>query len=206
MLLRPLQSEGATVSAPDTLSRQQFVEPIRASEARGNSRPVTHAEFQHIAGEGQAYLQHLASHPAGTRGLDRHWDTIKQTAYESAQEPWGGVTVNARTGRSLHPRAQVYAVTAKHPGQESVSVPVGASHEEFGAAMDRAREAFPQLAHKNHHIGVFHDVDENRIDIDPVVVVRRKEHAEQIGAATHNIGGAFNPRSGNGYFPPHVAD
>lgn len=194
------------MSATDTLSGQQFVEPIHASEARGNSRAVTHAEFQRIAGEGQAYLQHLAASAPGTRGMDRHWDDIKGSAYEASQEPWGGVTVNAHTGRALSTRANAYAVTAKHPGQETVSVPLGASHEEFGAAMDRAREQYPQLAHKGHHLGVFRDEDEKRIDIDPVVVVRRKEHAEQIGAATRNIGGAYHFRSGNGYFPPHVKD
>lgn len=194
------------MSATHVLSGSQFFEPIRASEARGDSRPVSHAEFQEIAGRGQALLHHLAANPGGTRGLDRHWDEIKSSAYQAAQEPWGGVTVKASTGRALNTRANAYAVTARHPGQAQIHVPVGASHEEFGAAMDRARETYPQLGNKGHHLGVFHDVDEGRIDIDPVVVVRRKDQAHQIAAATRSLGGAYHFRSGNGTWGPHVKD
>lgn len=194
------------MSATDHLSTRQWTEPIRESEARGDSRPVSHAEFQRIAGEGHALLAHMGTHQAGTRGLARRWDDVKGSAYESVQEPWGGVTVKASTGRALSTKANAYAVTVKRPGQDTVSVPIGASQEEFGAAMETARQQFHQLGHRNHHLGVFRDEDEGRIDIDPVVVVRRKDQAHAIGAATRNVGGAYHFRSGNGTWPPHVKD
>jgi hypothetical protein len=195
------------VTATDTLSTTQFVEPIRASEARGNSRAVTPAEYQHLAGEGHAYIQHLADQAKPTKGLDRHWDEIKSSAYQATREPWGGVTVNAHTGRAVSSRANVYAITARHPGQDQISIPGHANEAEFGAAMDRAREAYPQLAHKGHHLGVFRDDDEGgRIDIDPTVIVNSRAKVEAVGAYTRAVGGAYHFRSGNGSFPPHVKD
>jgi hypothetical protein len=195
------------MSATEHLSSNQFVEPIHASEARGNSREVTNAEYQHLAGEGHAYLKDLEARPTGTRGLERHWEDIKDQGYKSVQEPWGGTTVKASSGKAVHSRANSYALTARQPGQPQITVRPGASREEFGVAMDQARQAYPQLAHRGHHLGVFRDDDEGgRIDIDPVVIVNSRHKVEQVGAYTRAVGGAYHFRSGNGYFPPHVRD
>jgi hypothetical protein len=53
---------------------------------------------------------------------------------------------------------------------------------------------------------VFHDDENHRIDIDPVLVVTNRADVDTIGAATHAIGGAYNFSDGNGYWPPHVAE
>jgi hypothetical protein len=85
-------------------------------------------------------------------------------------------------------------------------VPEGASEAEFDAAMDLALQRFgPLLEQDKYHLGIFHDDEHHRIDIDPVVVVDTQAEAEAIGAYTHNIGGAYRFSDGNGYWPPHIA-
>lgn len=208
------------MSASDNLGKQFPV--IHASEARGNSRPVTHEEFQDLARKGEKYLQGT-ERTKSTAGLDRDWEGIKSRAYETTREPWGGATINAHTGTFMGDTgADVaaktaasegkgfgtdrYALTVRKPGQEEISVPPTAHREHFDDAMDRARSAYPQLANRAHHLGVFHDADKGSIDIDPVLVVRTPAEVEKVGAATRAVGGAYHFASGNGYFPPHVKD
>jgi hypothetical protein len=61
-----------------------------------------------------------------------------------------------------------------------------------------------ELARGGTYLGVFHDDDNARIDIDPVTIVATADDAEKIGAYTHAIGGAYHFATGNGHFPPHV--
>lgn len=179
---------------------------IKASEARGDSRPVSHEEFQKLASEGQAKLDKMVAESSPTTGLKAHWETIKAESYAEAQKPWGGTTIDSHTGKPVAPNANVYAITVKDKGKETVSVPENASKAEFDKAMDHARDVFGSiLERQQHHLGVFHDDENHRIDIDPVVIVRSRADVDRVGAATRAIGGAYNFRDGNGYWPPHVA-
>ena len=204
------------------LNEQQGFPVIHESEARGDSRAVSHEEFQGIAQKGAEYL-HGTERTQSTKGLDADWEGIKNKAYKAAQGSWGGVTINSHTGHDvaegldaaaeagrLHPGEgqglDRYAVTARKPGQEQIRLHENANPEQFGAAMDRARTHYDQLGNRGHHLGVFHDDAEHAIDIDPVVVVRDRKTAEQVGAATRNVGGAYHFASGDGFFPPHVKD
>jgi hypothetical protein len=54
-------------------------------------------------------------------------------------------------------------------------------------------------------LGAFRDYDNNRIDIDPVAVVKTTAEVESIGAFTHAVGGAYDFSAGDGYFLPHVS-
>lgn len=194
------------MTAIDHLSQPQFVEPIRAHEARGDSRPVSHDEYQRLAGQGHEYLASAAQRGQSTAGLDKNWDGVKADAYQASREPWGGRTINAR-GKAVNPKANVYAITARHPDQKVISVPLDAPQEHFNAAMDHARNTYSsQLASHGGHLGVFHDADEGRIDIDPVHIVNSRQKVDQVGAATRAVGGAYHFRSGNGFWPPHVKD
>ena len=179
-------------------------EPITAAEKRGNSRPVTADEFQRLAAIGQEQIDELAADTQPI-GLDENWSEIQQDAFNAAQESWGGATINARTGEFLASDADLYALTVKESGMETVTVPENASQAEFEAAMTAARDKFrPVLERRDHYLGVFHDDDLNRIDFDPVTVVDSLDKVETIGAATRAIGGAYNFADGNGYWPPHV--
>jgi GNAT superfamily N-acetyltransferase len=179
-------------------------EPITAAEKRGNSRPVTADEFQRLAAIGQKQIDELAADTQPI-GLDENWSEIQQDAFNAAQESWGGATINARTGEFLASDADLYALTVKESGMETVTVPENASQAEFEAAMTAARDKFrPVLERRDHYLGVFHDDDLNRIDFDPVTVVDSLDKVETIGAATRAIGGAYNFADGNGYWPPHV--
>lgn len=180
---------------------------ITAAEARGDSKPVSHAEFQRLAVEGQAKLDRFKANASPTTGLDRNWDRIKRDSYLEATQSWGGATIDSHTGKALPQGANKWALTVKDKGVDTVSIPEGATKAEFDAAMDQAKERFRHiLEREDHHLGVFHDDDLGRIDFDPVLVVSRLEDVHTIGAATRAIGGAYNFADGNGYWPPHVRE
>lgn len=179
--------------------------PITAAEARGNSRPVSAAEFQHLAAEGQERLAGFREHQSPPAGLDRNWDAIRDTAYTESQKSWGGATFDAHTGKTVQPTSG-YALSIKADAS-SVTVPEGAKRADFDRAMNTARSRFgEELSMDKGHLGVFHDDEGHRVDIDPVLVVGSLREVETIGAATHAIGGAYGFADGNGYWPPHVAE
>lgn len=178
---------------------------ITKEEARGDSRPVSHEEFQRLARKGQQQLDQFAKNSSPTTGLDRNWSAIKDEAWIEAQKSWGGTTIDAHTGEHLPQGADKYAITVKG-GLDSVSVPETASFSEFKSAMDTAKQRFRGiLERESHYLGVFHDDENHRIDIDPVLIVNTRAEVDTIGAASHSIGGAYNFKDGNGYWPPHVA-
>lgn len=181
--------------------------PITAAEARGNSRPITAAEFHQVATRGRDLMNQMEDNRSEISGLTGNWDAIRTQAWQAAQESWGGVTIDAHTGEMVPDGADKFAVSVKPPGIHTISVPEGASEAEFDAAMDLALQRFgPLLEQDKYHLGIFHDDEHHRIDIDPVVVVDTQAEAEAIGAYTHNIGGAYRFSDGNGYWPPHIAD
>lgn len=180
---------------------------ITAAEARGDSRPVSREEFHRLADIGEGKLTKFKRNASPIKGLDDNWETLKASSHTEAMKEWGGATIDAHTGEVLPQGVNRYAMTIKDKGVETVSIPQGASREEFDAAMDLAKERFrPILEREGSHLGVFHDDDLGRIDFDPVLVVDRLEDVHMIGAATRAIGGAYNFADGNGYWPPHVRE
>jgi hypothetical protein len=199
------------------MAKNKF-QAIKGTEARGDSQLVSGPQFQQIAAQGQQRLDTMAG-SGHTRGFDpgrsearenpgqtQHWDTIKAHAADAVSQSWGGATYSPRSGRAVRPM-QGYAVTARTPGQQQIRLPENASHEQLGAAMDQARDDYPQLEHAGHYLGVFHDDEKKEVQVDPVVITHgkhAKENAHEIGAATRALGGAYNFATGNGTFPPHV--
>ena len=187
--------------------RHEPFQEITKAEARGDSKPVSREEFQRLANEGQDKLDAMIAKSSPAKGLDDNWDQIKADGYAEVTQSWGGATINAHTGQALPQGVEAYALTIKHGGIETVSVPESATRAEFDAAMDVAKETFrPLLEREGSHLGVFHDDDMKRIDIDPVLVVNDISDVHSIGAATRAIGGAYNFKDGNGYWPPHVEE
>lgn len=193
---------------PEVRKRRVLSHPvITVAEARGDSKPVTRAEFQRLASIGQGKLDAMSANASPIKGLDDNWGRVKADSYTEATKSWGGATIDSHTGKALPQGANRFALTVKEKGGETVSVPENSTRAEFDAAMDRAKERFrPILEREGHHLGVFHDDDLGRIDIDPVLVVDRLRDVHTIGAATRAIGGAYNFKDGNGYWPPHVAE
>lgn len=182
---------------------------ITAAEARGDSKPVSAEEFQRLASIGQAKYDKMKENTSSIDGLDdpENWDSLKKATYQEVQAEWGGATIDAHTGKALPQGANKWAMTVKDPGMETHSIKIGVSEDEFDAAMDAAREKFRSvLERQDHYLGVFRDDDVGRIDFDPVMVVDNLSDVHTIGAATRNIGGAYNFADGNGYWPPHVKD
>jgi hypothetical protein len=185
-----------------TLSKDQFSDPDTP-----RTRAVSAEEFQRLASEGRSRLASFRSHASPPAGLDRNWDSIKSDAYKSVQSEWGGVTVNAHTGKAIDGTPNAYALTVRPPGVYSVTVPTGADRATFDAAMDESRTRFSQvLSNEHYHLGVFRDDAIDRIDIDPVLVLDDHHDVETIGAYAHSVGGAYNFSDGLGYWPPHVKE
>jgi hypothetical protein len=179
-----------------------IIPPITASEARGDSRPVSAADFQRLALEGRDMLRVIQSGPWSTHGLDTCWAEIKVILYAAVRQPWGGATIDPRTGSELPQGPDLYALSVT---TDTVSIAEFVTWAEFDAAMDAARGKYaPELGRSGTYLGVFHDDENARIDIDPVTVVATPDDAERIGAYTHAIGGAYHFATGNGHFPPHV--
>lgn len=192
-----LRTELGTTSLPPT--------PITESEARGNSRAVSAAEFHDIATQGRQILDDSRGDSAPPEGLVANWESLKQQAWAEVQQSWGGMTIDARTGEALPQGADKFATTVKPPGIETMSIPEGATEAQFDKAMDAAFERFePLLERAGYHLGIFRDDDTHRIDFDPVFVSDTQAHAEAVGAYSHNIGGSYRFSDGNGYFPPHI--
>lgn len=182
---------------------------ITASEARGDSRPVSREEFQRLATRGQEQLDAFKKNASPTTGLDddANWAKLKNDTWNEVQKEWGGATIDSHTGQALPQGANKYAITVKDRGLDTMSIRIDASRDEFDAMMDQAKNEFGDvLAREKHHLGVFRDDDMGRIDFDPVLVVEKRADVDTIGAASRSIGGAYNFSDGNGYWPPHVAE
>jgi hypothetical protein len=203
--LQPRDSRGRWARGGGGTITRQIHPPITEAEARGNSRPVSAEEFQRLAGQGLSRLA-LLNTRTGHAGLTQHWDEIKAKTWPKVQESWGGATIDAVTGQPLEDGADRYALTVKPQGMEYVSVPETASQAQFDAAMDEALRRFgSELDKSSRYLGVFHDDDSHRIDIDPTLVVDSIDDVETIGAYTRAIGGAYHFASGDGFWPPHVS-
>jgi hypothetical protein len=188
------------------------IEPIRPHELssptaieRGQTRAVTPEQYAQIAEDGRQRYEQYSAHADGTGGMDAAWPQLREHAWNEAQQPWGGTTINAATGQPIQGTPDAYALTVRKPGALSVSVPGDANREQFMGAMDQARQQFdPELQRQGHHLGVFHDADLNRIDFDPVFVTPDRNESEAIGAYTRNVGGAYHYATGDGFWPPYV--
>jgi pimeloyl-ACP methyl ester carboxylesterase len=174
----------------------------------GSSRPVSREEFRQIASRGLQRLAEISKTGSGPlTGLDRNWGDIKAKTFVEVQQPWGGATIDAHTGEELPQGADRYALTVKPTGMTAVSVPEHATEAEFSAAMDQALAQFrTELEKGSRNLGIFHDDDNHRIDIDPVLVVDSHDDVESVGAYTHAIGGAYHFQSGDGFWPPHIEE
>lgn len=171
----------------------------------GASQPVTQAQFDQLAAQGQARLQALDASSA-TTGLDQNWNQIQSDAYQQVQQPWGGATYDAHTGEAITGTENKYALTVNAPGMSTVKIPNTATQAEFNTAMDQAKASFgTELAKEQRALGVFNNSEAGTIEIDPSLVVNNLSDVHTIGAYTHAAGGAYNFADGNGYWPPHVA-
>ena len=194
-----------------TLAQKQATKTypeIGPEDARGNSRPVSSGEFQDLARQGNQWIDQAKNHRAPINGLEPPgWEDVKQRSYAEARKSWGGETIDTDTGQPLPQGADLYAISVKPRGMFTVSVPETATYDQFSRAMDRAKDMFrPALERRGFYLGVFHDDDTGRIDIDPVAIVDSIPLVEQVGSYTRAIGGAYHFKSGNGFWPPHVAE
>lgn len=202
---RAISAQTTSAVAPATDGPSRLIHP---TEARGDSRPVSHDEFNKLAYSGKLKLGAILrdTHPTPAFDSPAHWSQIKDAAFASTREPWGGQTIEPATGKAIEP-SDGFAMTIRDADQDPISIPMNAAPTQLSAAMDKAKELYAEkLSAKKVYLGVFRDDDENRIDVDPVTVVPSTDDVDAIGCYTHAIGGAYDFSTGNGHFCPHVAE
>ena len=182
-----------------------YASDLSTKDAR-RSPEVSEAEFHTYAQRGKAKYDQLATQRTGAMALEGpRFKRLIDEAYDATRSEWGGVTVDAHTGEHVKVDADAYALSIRKQGVDSVTVDPAATREDFEAKMDEARTKFAyELTFPGAHLGVFHDADLKRIDIDPVLVTPSLEDVHDIGAHTRAVGGAYHFKSGDGFWPPHV--
>lgn len=194
---------GSTGLAPQPITP---AEVAGFGEGEGVSQGVTAAEFFDIAARGRDMLANMADQASPHTGLTENFAALADNAWEQVQQSWGGVTIDAHSGEMLTGNEDKYAVSAKPGGVTTLSIPEHATEAQFRKALDKAVKEFgPLLQRAGHYLGIFHDDASGRIDFDPVVVMDSLHDSHAIGAYTRNVGGAYHFKSGNGYWPPHIA-
>lgn len=180
------------------------------STADGRRSPaVTREEFMEFHDAGKAKYDELRAEKAEPDAIidDNSFRTLVDDAYNNTRGVWDGETYNAKTGEKVAKDADAYVLSIRDKGVDSVTISPNASKEEFAEAMEEARKRFADtLTTKDAHLGVFNDGDTGMIDIDPVYITDKLQTAQELGAYTRATGGAFHIKSGDGYWPPHVAD
>lgn len=181
------------------------------------SPEVSPSSFQQVAARGQARLDKMGAEIHDTHPLTQNLTAASNQAYAATREPWGGTTINPRTGNSVDfHEPDKYALAARDPGQQPEVMASSANQQQFREHMGNAVTKFSgNLQRGSHYLGVFHDSDKHTVEIDPSVVVgdpgrkhrqeKGAEAASEIMAARHTLGGAYHFASGNGLFPPHVS-
>lgn len=168
-------------------------QPIAADEARGDSPALSLGDLDKLADSGAVLLM-SASHTAPNEPLTLEMVT---TAWLATREPWGGVTVDLRTAQAVV-RTDGYAVGL--PGKVSVSPAAG--YGEFAQAMFAAALKVAS----GQFLGVFYDLDENRIDIQPVFIADNADDAMAVGVLAHATGGAYDFATGDALWIAHLAE
>jgi len=199
--------DAAGMPEVEPLTQSQFSNPDTP-----RTRQVTPQEYSALALRGRDRLTGMLDDSAAPEALQgQTWDEVKRQAWDSVQEEWGGITVDAHSGQAVTGDDDAYALTFRPPGTETVSVPIGSSQEEFDAAMEQALTQFggeqdSPLWAQQAHLGVFRNDDTGNYEIDPVLVLDNLDDVEAIGAYSGSEGGAYNFKDGLGYWPPYVAE
>jgi len=189
------------VSADKVIKRSDFSNPDTP-----RTRAVSPEEFALLSDEGRAKLESFRQDSAPPEGLDKNFDALTDQAFKDTREPWGGMTIDARSGKPVDPGKEAYALSVKN-GVASVTIPADSDEATFKKAMKEARERFDNdLRYKQISLGIFHDDDTGQIEFDPVLVVDNLHDVDTIGSYTHAVGGAYGFHDGNGYWPPYVEE
>ena len=181
-------------------------EDLSTDDAR-RSPEVTTEEFLKYWARGKQKMENLQRNSSPPQAIEdpKSWNNIIDAGYNKSREEWGGMTIDVHTGKEVPADADAYALTIRDPGMDTVSVSPNASIDEFRKAMELAKIKYKAiLEREGSHLGIFHDVDSGRIDIDPVLVTTSLDDVHDIGAYTNAVGGAYHFKSGDGFWAPHV--
>jgi hypothetical protein len=116
-------------------------------------------------------------------------------AYSRCQANWGGATFGIANEQFVADDADCYIFAVS----DTTEVKADADFTEFSEAIDKAIASW---LGDIPYIGFFHDNVKGTIDINVSMVVDTREDVDlaySLGAIM--VGGAYNPRTGNGYWP-----
>lgn len=171
-------------------------------EGQGRSQPMSAEQFSAYAQKGQQTLDALKTPVKGAGVYTAPGAT--EAAFQATRQPWGGATMRPGDFTAQATTPDQYAVSAKAPGQQSVTVPASVNQEQFSQAFSQAKQQFRPQLRAGANLGAFHNANTGNVEFDPSHIVTGEETAKQVGAATNAVGGAYHFGSGQGVFPPHV--
>jgi hypothetical protein len=126
-------------------------------------------------------------------------------AWFATREPWGGLTIDLVAVQAVSPRAG-YAVSTGGDVRTGYhkSVSPAAGFPEFVQALFEVASRTPQGQYLG--VGLLHDADLNRIDIDTVYLTDDREKAIAVGVAAHSTGGIYDFATGRAIWVPHLKE
>jgi hypothetical protein len=166
-------------------------------------RHVSLDEAAALRARGARIMADAAGAKSSIEPMVSNWNAVVDDLHSAVQPAWGGATFNPRTGARITP-AEGRFVSAV--GNTVSLTPAEARDpRKYRAALERFVDANREALQQDRHvIGVFHDEELGRVDIDLAVLTHELEDAEGIQLALQRPGGAYDFDTGNGVYAPVV--
>lgn len=201
-----LRTHNPITDAEDVQRRRAEADAAKpGADVLEGGREVTPQESADLAAQGKQFVDaRLAASSPNTLNDP----ALIDAAFNNVQKEWGGATVDAHNGHVLtkaDAKGNHYAVTARL-GKEETTIPIGSSRAVFDRAYHTALTRYSDVLDSDGgHLGIFRNEDTGKIEFDPVYHTTDTHTTEAVGTYSHSNGGAFNFRTENGHWTPHVA-
>ncbi len=180
----------------------QYSNPGRAVKSTTEERKVAQQGNDILVAN--AGLPHVPVQPV----TDQHIADI----WEALQEPWGGKTLDLKTGEFVE-RTDGFAGGVVE-NDYTITIPFDSNLQGKGL-MGRLTDAVHQaeakwgdevLQRPDVNLGIFRDEAKGTITIEPSIVVKTRQEAEAIATYLGSDGGFYDFATGKGVFPVRVAN
>jgi hypothetical protein len=123
------------------------------------------------------------------------YEYAKAVAFYETKKSWGGATIGMETLDIVPDGIDAYACAVS---EHTIDIPEGPDFLAFSNAFN---QAYHDFYGKAVFLGVFHDDDKHTIDFDAVEIVGTTDEVDALNRTRPVIGGAYNFKTGNGYWP-----
>ncbi len=123
-----------------------------------------------------------------------NYEYAKAVAFYETKKSWGGATIGMLTFDIVPDGIDAYACA----DGETITIPEGPDYLAFSNAFNQAYHDFCGMT---TFLGVFHDDEKHTIEFDAVEIVGTTDEVDALNRTRPVIGGAYNFKTGNGYWP-----